>query len=433
MMGSMKRWLGILAAGGALAAGVASAGDGFAFRLWRAAAGTEGNVVMSPFSVAEAMGMVLAGAWGDTAREIAEAVLPDGVEDGPGYFARVNGDLEEAAGEGRLRIANALWVREGRGVAEEYARVVEEAFGGVAEVSPWGAEGAARANRWASEATEGRIRDLFGPGMFGEASELVLANAVCFQGRWEEAFDPKATLDGEFRLRDGRVGRTPMMYRKGKVAFGEWEDGAMVRLPYEGGDLEMRVVLPKEGVPLEALESRLESEWNEWAEGTERREVEVWLPRFKIRWGAESLKEALERLGVQKAFGAGADFGGMGLEGGHLGDVVHAAEIEVDEEGTTAVAVTAAAMVKSMRKAPPEFRANRPFLFAIVENVSGTVLFFGRLDRPDGWVADEEELEAEGEAAEAGDEGEGNDVEEQAAAREESGGAAESEESEEQK
>ncbi len=431
MMETMKRWIGILAVGGALAAGGASAGDGFALRLWRAAAGEEGNVVMSPFSVAEAMGMVLAGAEGDTAEEIAKAVLPDGVADVPGYFSRVNGDLGEAAGAGRLQIANALWTREGLELEKKYVRVVEEAFGGVAEASPWGGEGAARANQWAAEATGGRIRDLFGTEMFGEGTELVLANAVCFQGRWESAFDPGATADGAFRLRDGRGGRTPMMHRKGRVAFSEWEDGAMVRLPYEGGDLEMRVAVPKNGTPLAALEARLEEEWDEWAEDAVPREVKVWLPRFRIRWGAESLKGALERLGVGKAFGAEADFGGMGLEGGHLGDVVHAAEIEVDEEGTVAVAAAAAAMAKSMRREPPEFRADRPFLFAIVENVSGTVLFFGRVERPDGWVADE--AEAGEESAGKDERGADDDVEEQAAAREESGGAADEEESEERR
>lgn len=410
----MKRWLCILAAWGAAAAGEASAGDAFALRLWRAAVGREGNAVMSPFSVAEAMGMAQAGARGETAREIAEAVLPEGVGDVPGYFARVNGDLTEAAGKGRLQIANALWTREGTGLAEGYVWVVEEAFGGKAEEVPWGEEGAARANQWAAEATGGRIWDLFRSDLFGEGTDRVLANAVCFQGRWKTAFDAGETEERTFRLRDGREGRTPTMHRKGRVAWGEWEDGAMVRLPYEGGDLEMRVAVPREGTPLEALEARLESDWDAWAEGTERREVQVWLPRFRMRWGAESLKGALERLGVERAFGAEADFGGMGPGAGHLGDVVHAAEIKVDEEGTTAAAATAAAMTRSVRKAPPEFRADRPFLFAIVENVSGTILFFGRVERPDEWVAD------------------GGEDQDGAAAREESGGAADETESEEQ-
>lgn len=390
----MKRWLGILAAGGVLwAAGAAWGGDGFALRLWRSAAGREGNAVMSPFSVAEAMGMALAGARGETADEIARAVLPEGVEDVPGYFARLNADFEEAAGPGRLRIANALWSREGTAIPEEYAQLAAEAFGGVAETSPWGEEGVARANRWAEEATEGRIRDLFDSDLFGEDSVMVLGNAVFFQGRWATGFNPKSTEEAAFRLRDGRTGRVPMMFRKGKAELGEWEDGAMLRLPYEGGDLEMRVVVPKDGVGLETLEKRLEADWDAWAELTERREAKVWLPRFKMRWGAASLKEALERLGVVRAFGPGADFTGMGAGGAALSDVLHAATIEVDEEGTTAAAGTAAAMAKGIQRPPPEFRADRPFLFAIVEKVSGTVLFFGRVERPDEWVADEGEEE----------------------------------------
>lgn len=421
--GSMKRWLGILAAGGVLcAAGAAWGGDGFAFRLWRSAAGKEGNAVMSPFSVAEAMGMALAGARGETAREIARAVLPDGVEDVPGYFARLNADFEEAAGPGRLRIANALWSREGTDIPEGYVQVAAEAFGGLAETSPWGAEGMARANRWAAEATEGRIRELFDADMFGEDSVMVLGNAVFFRGKWATGFHPKATKAGAFRLRGGRTGRVPMMFRKGKAEMGEWEEGAMLRLPYEGGDLEMRVVVPKDGVGLEALEERLESDWDAWAEVTERCEAKVWLPRFKLRWGAASLKESLERLGVVRAFGPGADFSKMGAGGSALGDVVHAAAIEVDEEGTTAAAGTAAAMAKGIQRLTPEFRADRPFLFAIVEKVSGTVLFFGRVERPDEWVADEGEEEESGKR---------DDVAE--AVREESRGAEAVEEREDRK
>lgn len=426
MMGRMKRWIVIVAGWGALAA-AAWGGDGFAWRLWRAAAGTEGNAVVSPFSVAEAMGMVLAGARGDTAAEIARAVLPEGVEDGPGYFARVNGDLAAAAGEGNLRIGNALWLRRGEGVSEGYGRVVEEAFGGVAEEVEWGEEGAARANRWVSEATGGMIAELFGADAFGDGTGMVLANATCFRGRWASAFEREETAEEAFRLRDGREGLTPTMHRKGKAWTGEWKDGAMVRLPYEGGDLEMRVVVPKEGTGLDKLEGRLAEEWDEWTACTERRETEVWLPRFSVRWGAESLKEPLERLGVEKAFGAGADFGGMGPGGWQLGDVVHAAVIDVDEEGTRAAAATGAMMAKAFRPVKSvEFRADRPFLFAVVENVSGTVLFCGRVERPDGWKAAAEEPE---DGENGGDDVDNNGVE---ASGEESDGASAQKESEEE-
>jgi serpin B len=55
--------------------------------------------------------------------------------------------------------------------------------------------------------------------------------------------------------------------------------------------------------------------------------------------------------------------------------------VRVDEEGTEAAAVTGGVLVDS---APPEIRFDRPFLFAIRERLTGTILFVGVVNDPTG-------------------------------------------------
>jgi len=331
----------------------------FAAKLWAAAGGTEGNSVVSPFSVSEAMGLALTGARGETAAEIGRVILPPGVSDAAGYFAQLNRMLAGAGGAGALKIANALWVNAaGTGVREAFAQRVAEVFGGMVETTEFNEAAVARANRWVEEKTDGMIEKLFTPAMFA-GSDSVLANVVCFRGKWAAPFMADDTWDERFTLRDGRKGVVPTMHRWAAwCMWGEWDEGAMLRLPYKGGKLEMQVIVPKDGVELSTLERCLGADWAEWAKGTTRRKVDIHLPRFKVQRAAESLKDALQELGIRLAFDAtAADFGGMGESPHVIEDVVHAAVVEVDESGTKAAAATVMAVPLG---APPEFDEPRP-------------------------------------------------------------------------
>jgi len=64
--------------------------------------------------------------------------------------------------------------------------------------------------------------------------------------------------------------------------------------------------------------------------------------------------------------------------------VVHKAFVAVDEKGTEAAAATGIVVgVTSMpMEPPPEFRADRPFVFAIRERATGAILFMGRVSDP---------------------------------------------------
>ena len=110
------------------------------------------------------------------------------------------------------------------------------------------------------------------------------------------------------------------------------------------------------------------------------------LPRFKLEFKAE-LVSLFKQAGMTLPFDAGrADFSGMtGSPDRRLaiGGIVHRAVIDVMEEGTEAAAATAVTMVRSSAPAKAEeFHVDRPFLFYLVDNTTGAILFQGRVSDP---------------------------------------------------
>jgi serpin B len=98
------------------------------------------------------------------------------------------------------------------------------------------------------------------------------------------------------------------------------------------------------------------------------------------------LNEPLKALGIKKAFTTKeADFSGMhsGPEKLFISHVLHKAFVEVNEEGTEAAAATAIVFALSATRPTPKiFRADRPFLFLIRDQQTGSILFLGRLVDP---------------------------------------------------
>jgi serpin B len=116
-----------------------------------------------------------------------------------------------------------------------------------------------------------------------------------------------------------------------------------------------------------------------------KQEVEVYLPKFKITWGVFKLNDILIAMGMKDAFFLPpANFSGLtGKKDLYISHVLHKAFVEVNEEGTEAAAATAVVIAKeSVAAPPPVFRADRPFVFMIRDNRSGTILFMGKISNP---------------------------------------------------
>ncbi|MFW6182833.1 MAG: serpin family protein, partial [Chloroflexota bacterium] len=154
-----------------------------------------------------------------------------------------------------------------------------------------------------------------------------------------------------------------------------------VQLPYTGQKAEMLILLPDEGRFAEVQENVSAEFVVDLLSRTETRDVDVILPRYDFETELD-LIEQLQALGMSEAFGSGADFSGI-VEGGGLfiDAALHKATITVDEKGTEAAAATVIAMDESAMP-PGEFHVTHPFIFAIVERETGSLLFLGRVMNP---------------------------------------------------
>jgi serpin B len=155
-----------------------------------------------------------------------------------------------------------------------------------------------------------------------------------------------------------------------------------IDLPYADGWFSMTVVLPGEGWDVDSMIEGLDAKtWNAWLAGLADKEGSIAMPRFKLEY-EERLNNVLSSLGMEVAFTPAADFSRMRVGGGlWISEVKHKTFVEVNEEGTEAAAVTSVGMTDSV---PETFamRVDRPFVFAIRERHSGTILFIGKIVDP---------------------------------------------------
>ncbi len=371
----------------------------FALALFERIRSQEGNLVFSPFSISTALGMTYAGARGETAREMMQVLrfyLPE--QQLHTAFGDLLSQFDATDKAYELTIANALWGQKGYGFLDSFLELVELHYGAaLREVDFKDAAEAARLaiNDWVSQKTRGLIPELITEEDVDQFTRLVLVNAIYFYGDWALQFNPDLTMDDDFHLSADETVEVPMMQQMATFGYAEFEDLQVLELPYEGDDLSMVVLLPKPEVPLSVLEERLTLEnLDTWLRELWGTEVRVYLPKFTMRTRLE-LQDVLAEMGMPLAFSGrtdpatsqlvDADFSGLtGERDLCVSKVIHEAFIEVDEEGTEAAAATAVIVLAPVRmpRPPIEFRADRPFLFLLRHQPTGSVLFFGRVKDP---------------------------------------------------
>jgi serine protease inhibitor/ankyrin repeat protein len=364
----------------------------FAFDLYQQLRSSKGNLFFSPYSISTALAMTYAGARGNTEKQMAETLhfsLPQ--KNLHPTFAELQGGLKklQEAGNVKLCIANSLWPQRSHPFLDECLSLAKKYYGvSITPVDYINAREAARRtiNTWVEKKTEDKIKDLIQSYHLNEITRLVLVNAIYFRGNWEYPFDPRETKDAPFYVTPKKPVQIPMMRQTERVRYAEVKSLHILELPYRGEDLSMLVLLPREIDGLEQLEDSLSTENLEfWRQRLEARGLIIFLPKFQMT-SSFDLKETLKAMGMVDPFTfPGANFAGFDGDPRwfFIGEVVHKAFVDVNEEGTEAAAATAVVMgYGGVPAPPPTFRADRPFLFLIQENRTGSILFIGRVTDP---------------------------------------------------
>lgn len=379
-------------------ADLASANNRFAIKLYRELlSASDGNVVVSPYSLSTVLSMAYAGARGETAEQMADVLETTALGDQvhPIHHAlaeslRITCNADTVA---RLSIANATWSA-GCALNSSYSDLVArdyEAETRMLKADP--VENARMINEWAAEHTEQKIKQVVTPDMLDTQLAMIITNAVYFLGRWQFPFDAEDTHSKLFWLTSNEQAEVKMMEQDlpaGSVKLLETDEFQAIELPYEESTAALDIFLSRRKDGLMALESKVNPDWLERQLNDMKPaqlEVDFSLPKVKTQ-GKASMSDVLKSLGMPLAFlPYRADFSGICGNPGdvYIDDVVHATFLEIDERGTEAAAVTAIMMgITSVpiQREKISFNVDHPFFFLIRDTATNTILFMGRITDP---------------------------------------------------
>jgi len=349
------------------------------------------NLCFSPLSLTLALSMTLNGAEGETYDAIAQSLgyteqKLNTVNAQAQALSRLMRPADEAI---TLHTANGLWVQQGFSLKPDFLRTLLTYYGTRVETVDFSTpKVVARAiNTWVKEQTQGRIEELFQADAFDARTRLALVNTLYFEGKWQYPFPKDATSNMPFYLENGKPKQVAMMRLSAQLPYYKGEGFEAIGLPYGTGDYCFYLFLPNKGRSVADLRQRLTpNNWTQWLAAFRTAYGSLQMPRFKVE-AKYDLQPPLSALGMAIAFDPDrADFSRIAdgtPERLFLQKALQKTVIEVNEEGAKAAAATGIAVGVTAVPMPQfDLVVDRPFLFAIVHQPTGTVLFLGIVRSP---------------------------------------------------
>ena len=354
-----------------------------------ASAAPDANLAFSATSIASVLAMAQIGAGGETATELAGAL---GMGDDISLYQHAFGGflqdldlapLDEGCYTTETSAAQAAFLRSDLTLQEAFANQIFGAYGAAPQALE-AEDPVGQINDWVDAETQGHIPSLLEQGQITPEIALVLVNAVYFRGDWAQPFDPQWTASSSFTKLDGSTVSVEMMdnmeedeFEVGRAA--EIDGGQVVELPYKGEQMSLVIVLPDAPDGLLAMEQDLDSEivegWFAALDGAS--DSRVALPKITLDWKKDILSELVEQM---PSLSDGGDFTNMIIDDAPgLAFVQHEATMQWDEQGTVATAATAGGFLDAYQEYP---RVDHPFLFFLRDDLTGMILFQGRVVDP---------------------------------------------------
>jgi serpin B len=369
----------------------------FSLNLFRNISEKDGNKssFCSPLSVTYVLGMLNAGAVGNTQEEIQDVLGFRGCDSQAinSYCEKLIKTAPQVDPKVTLNIANSIFVNNAIGkIAQPYQQEMERSYEAMVEDMDFrNVRNVDKINGWCKEKTHDMIPTILDDNEFSSRVVMFLLNAIYFKADWAEKFDKKYTQEADFQAPSGKK-KVEMMHQKVLAKYGESGDYTSLSLPFGDGDFCMKLLLPKEGKSIDDVLDRLHHEMSGekslWPEELQEEncEVDVKVPR----WETDSkipLIDILKKMGIRQVFDpVEAELTKMTERGTlYVSMMKQLAKIEVNETGSKAAAVTVAgvnytAYIPSEPVEPRkvEFHANRPFVYLITERGSNVVFFMGK-------------------------------------------------------
>ncbi len=343
------------------------------------------NVVLSPLSVGLALALLAEGASGETRIALENALaVPSG--DWASFGHEIGTLLDDLNGDttATIRIANAVWADTDLPLAAGFAARAEQDHQASVRVADLQAPSThEQVNEWAKEQTNGRIEDAMPP--VDEYAEVLLLNAVYFNGLWQEAFDSARTEPAPFARARGDTISVPMMAETARFGHFDHQGHRGLRIPYQTGRFAAYVVVPDTVPASDVFDELTLEQVDGWPESLQSQSTTLLLPRIETR-GKWDLLDALAQAGAPvrvedrpsfDSLWASPPSAPVGVSGAS-----QATFLKIDEQGTEAAAVTSMEVVSLSDEPTPEFRVDRPFLLVLRDDHTGAVLFVALIGDP---------------------------------------------------
>ena len=365
----------------------------FALNLLQKLYNDKDNLIISPFSISNAMAILYAGAKHDCAEEIQNTMhFAENSENFHAVFYGINQFLQSLnSSHTKIAHANGLWVQEDYTFLDDYLDLCKKYYGSALFSTDFKNEtekSRKKINKWVADITRNKIVELFAQGIINDLTRLVITNAIYMNAQWELPFDPEKTKDDEFTLHSGKKITTKFMNHYGEYFLYFSNDTFQcVSLPYKRNKLSMVILLPANETLMPSLIQSMNLDNLDYWMGqmTNKNVEQLAIPRFSFE-AYFDLGETLQNMGILKVFTDDADLSGMtGKKDLKVSKVVHKAFIEVNEEGTEAAAATGVVAVEKSampEKIPTRFIADHPFIYIIKDNTHNNILFMGVLHNP---------------------------------------------------
>jgi serpin B len=370
---------------------IVAGNNAFAVDLYKKLAEGNENTFFSPYSITVAFGMAFGGARGQTEKEIARTLhFPFSRKKLHNGINALDLALKASAKNNgfELNSVNQLWGENSYSFLPEYLNLISEKYGASLRLLDFKNHpdpSRTVINEWVSDRTNGRIKNLIPAGGISDSTKLVLTNAIYFKAKWEKPFKVEATKDGQFNCATGDFVTTKFMSQTSEFFAVNANEYQAVSMPYKGMETSMLVIMPEPG-KMKSVEAALSPEFlKSVTNSLEESKIKLRLPKFKFTTGSLELTKILQSLGMRSSFTGAADFSGIdGTKSLFIEGVYHKAFVSVDEKETEAAAATSIAlMLGGVGTYPiPEYNFDRPFIFLIRDNKTGTVLFLGKINDP---------------------------------------------------
>jgi len=351
----------------------------FALELFKNTVKEDKNVLVSPYSVVQALAMTGNGADGVTKEEM-ENVIGGGID-----FAELNKYLyTQRTGQPnddkcKLLTANSVWTRNDESRINPYPEFLQNVVDYYnAEIfkAPFDDSTVKEINNWADKNTDHMI-----PEVINEISPdtvMYLINAVTFDAKWHSPYFKEDVWKQDFTNYNGTVQQADMMFSN-EYSYLEDENATGFYKYYQGGRYAFAAILPNEDISVtEYVNSLTPESLHNILANPQEDYIRAGLPKFSYDYDKE-LSEVLSDMGMPSAF-VGADFSKLAPQSIFISRVLHKTHIDVFEEGTRAAAVT---VVEANDTAvmPPEKEVilDRPFVYCIVDTETYLPVFMGTL------------------------------------------------------